>query len=100
MSKTVSRTCKSYSSKLKAKVAIEALSEKMSMLEICKDNNVPKANVLEWKNKLINEAETIYVPLHESSRVVRNLKTEIEEMHKVIGEITIENNFLKKKLKL
>lgn len=100
MSKTMSRTCKSYASKLKAKVAIEALSEKASILEICKENNVPKGNVLEWKNKLINEAETIYVPMHERNRVVRGLKAEIEEMHKIIGEITIENNFLKKKLKL
>ena len=38
--------------------------------------------------------------MHERNRIVRNLQTEIDSMHKIIGEITIENSFLKKKLKL
>jgi transposase-like protein len=53
----MSRICKSYSAKLKAKAAIEALQGETSILEICKENNIPKSNLLEWKNKLINEAK-------------------------------------------
>jgi transposase-like protein len=96
----MSRICKSYNAKLKAKVAIEALQGEASILEICKENNIPKSNLLEWKNKLINEAETLYIPMHERNRVIRNLQQEIDSMHKIIGEITIENSFLKKKLKV
>jgi hypothetical protein len=38
--------------------------------------------------------------MHERNRVIRNLQQEIDSMHKIIGEITIENSFLKKKLKV
>jgi transposase-like protein len=40
----MSRICKSYSAKLKAKAAIEALQGETSILEICKENNIPKSN--------------------------------------------------------
>jgi hypothetical protein len=36
------------------------------------------------------------VPVNEKMKEVRILKTEIEQLHKIIGEITVENNFLKK----
>jgi transposase-like protein len=96
----MSRICKSYNAKLKAKVAIESLNGESSILEICKENNIPKSNLLEWRNKLISEAETLYIPMHERNRTVRHLQQEIDSMHKIIGEITIENSFLKKKLKI
>lgn len=92
-----SRSCKSYDAKLKARVGIEALKGS-SILEICKENNLPKTNVLDWKNKLIEEAESIYCPSDERKKAEKLLKLEIDRLHKLIGEITIENNFLKKKL--
>jgi transposase len=93
------RICKTYDAKLKAKVALEALKGEASILEIAKNNNIPKTNIMEWKNKLNECAESIFTPAHERDKVIRDLNKEIESMHKIIGEITIENNFLKKKLK-
>jgi transposase len=95
----MSRVCKSYDANLKAKVAIEALKGESNILEICKENNIPKTNVLDWKNKLIAEAANLYIPKNEKEKAEKLLKQEIEELQKIIGEITIENSFLKKKLK-
>lgn len=92
-----SRICKSYEAKLKAKVAIEALKG-ANILEICKENKVPKSNVIEWKNKLTSEAESLYISSIEKKKAEKLLTQEIDKLHKIIGEITIENNFLKKKL--
>ncbi len=89
---------KRYDSKLKAKVAIEALKEEKSALELCTQHNIPKTNLHDWKNKLIASAEEIFVPEHEKNKSIRQLKQEIDGLHKIIGEITIENNYLKKKL--
>lgn len=92
-----SRICKSYDAKLKARVAIEALKG-VNILELCKENKVPKSNVIEWRNKLTSEAESLYISSIEKKKAEKLLKQEIEKLHKIIGEITIENNFLKKKL--
>jgi|688.fasta_scaffold2064367_2 transposase len=89
---------KQYDAKLKAKIAIDALKADKTVLELCTQHNIPKANLHDWKNKLIASAEEIFIPEYEKNRVAKQLKQEIEGLHKLIGEITIENNYLKKKL--
>lgn len=93
-----SKKHKSYDAKLKAKVALEVLKNDSDILEICQSNNIPKTNAIDWKNKLIEEASTIFIPPCEKERIVRGLKQEIYNLQNIIGEITVENNFLKKKL--
>jgi len=94
----MSKPYKNYDSKFKAKIAIEVLQNDADILEICKNHNVPKTTVLDWKNKLLEEAASIFIPQSEKEKVVRTFKQDIEIMKRIIGEITIENNFLKKKL--
>lgn len=89
---------KSYEAKLKAKVALAAIKGEESIVEICAANNIPKTTAVEWRDKLVNEAELIFIPLHEREKQAKVLKQEIEILHKMIGEISVENNFLKKKL--
>lgn len=92
----MSKNCKVYDPKFKAKVAIEALKGEASILEISKSHNVAKTNVLDWKNKLIECADNIFVLPHERDKKMKELRKELELMHKIIGEVTVENNFLKK----
>ena len=94
----MTRTCKTYDAKLKAKVAIELLQSKKDVIEIAAAHNLPKSTILEWKEKLLNDAQELFVAQHEKDKQVRKLKETITDLHKVIGEITIENSFLKKKL--
>lgn len=89
---------KYYDSKIKAEVAISALDQSQSLLEIGSKYNVAKTTVIEWRDKLIMDAAEVFVPAHEKARKVRVLEQEIESLQKIIGEITVENSFLKKKL--
>jgi transposase len=89
---------KSYDAKLKAKIAIEVLKNDSDILDICKNHNVPKTNAIDWKNKLVEEASTIFVPPNEKEKIIKSFKQEINTLQIIIGEITVENNFLKKKL--
>jgi transposase-like protein len=92
------RECKSYDSKFKAKIALEILQGKKELIEIAAEYNVPKSTIVEWRDKLLKEAELLFVSPHEKEKQVKKLQSNINELHKVIGEITIENSFLKKKL--
>lgn len=94
----MTRTCKSYDSKLKAKIAIELLQGKIELIEIAAKYNIPKSTIVEWRDKLLQEAEQLFIAPHEKDKQVRKLQSNITDLHKVIGEITIENSFLKKKL--
>jgi len=89
---------RSYDSRFKAVVAISALSNEKSLVELCSEHNVPKSNVIEWRDKLISEASELFIPAHEKDKKMRLLKQEIESLHKVVGEVSVENSFLKKKL--
>jgi transposase-like protein len=92
------RICKSYDAKLKAKVALEAIASKKEIIEISTEHNISKTTICEWRDKLVNEAAEVFVPLYERDKQVKQLKENIEDLHKIIGEVTIENSFLKKKL--
>jgi transposase len=94
----MSKGYKSYDAKLKARIALESMKGDISLVQLCADNKISKTSVIEWRDKLTQEAETIFVPSHEKQKLLNNARKEIETLHKVIGEITVENNFLKKKL--
>ena len=89
---------KYYDSKIKAEVALTALDKSQSLLEIGSKYNVAKTTVMEWRDKLLTDAVEVFVPAHEKAKRVKALEQEIESLQKIIGEITVENNFLKKKL--
>ena len=92
------RVCKTYDAKLKAKVALEAVIAKKELIEISTNYNIPKSTIIEWRDKLINEAVEVFIPAYERDKKNKQLKESIEDMQRIIGEVTIEKSFLKKKL--
>jgi transposase len=92
------RTCKTYDAKFKARIALEAISSSKELVELSAAHNVPKSTIAEWKERLLNEASELFIPSHEKDKKVKQLNEKIKELHNLIGEITIENNFFKKKL--
>jgi hypothetical protein len=59
---------------------------------------VPKTTIIEWRDRLITSAAELFIPVSEKDKKVKFLQQEIDMLHKIVGEITVENNFLKKKL--
>jgi hypothetical protein len=53
---------------------------------------------LNGKKKLEKESHDIFLPISERDKKLKQWQNIIQDLHKIIGEITIENNFLKKKL--
>ncbi len=56
---------KCYDAKTKAQIAVAAMKGEASLLQICADNKVAKTSVVEWRDKLHAEAETIFASTNE-----------------------------------
>ena len=91
-------TKKNYQPEFKAKVALEAIKSQKGTAEICSEYKIPLSNLYEWRDRALGGLPQLFVPESEATKRQRIVQQEIEVLHKIIGEITIENNFLKKKL--
>lgn len=81
---------------LKLKVALEALKGEFSINEIASKHGIHPKQVTDWRDQLLQEGELIFTP----KTSLRRTKTDLEKddlIHK-IGELSLEVDFLKKKL--
>lgn len=88
---------KKYAPELKAKIALESLKSSKSYVELASEYKVPKTNVKEWHNKLVDNAVSIFNNNDALVKKNKSLQNEIANLYNVIGELTVEQNFYKKK---
>jgi transposase len=89
---------KNYEPKFKAKIALEAIKNLKGTAEICSEYKISATNSYDWRDRILGNSYQIFIPEAEHVKKQKLDRQEIESLHKMIGEITIENNFLKKKL--
>lgn len=82
------------STAFKKKVALAALKEDATVQEIACRFGIHATQVHKWKRKLIENADVIF----ESKK--NNFEEKEAKLHEQIGKLTVENNWLKKKLGL
>ncbi len=79
----------------KKKVALEALREDKTMGQLASQHGVHPMQISKWKKELIDGAENVFVG--KRSKPKEEL-VHREELEKKIGHLTVEIDFLKKKL--
>jgi transposase-like protein len=84
-----------FSATFKAKVAIEALQERDTVEVLSKKHNVHPNRILRWKKEGTEHLHKVF-----SSEKNKTDKTEklIDELYKQIGQLKVDNDWLKKKL--
>ena len=87
-----------YAPEFKARVAIEAIKGVKGKAEICSEYKIPATTLCQWIDKVSENMHQIFIPESEYLKKQRLAGEEVEKLHKIIGEMTIENNYLKKKL--
>lgn len=87
-----------YTAEFKAKVVIDSMRGTKSNAELCSNYKIPVTTFQQWKDKALENFYQLFIPESEYTKKEKLAEQEIESLHKIIGEITIENNFLKKKL--
>ena len=88
---------KSYDKSFKAKVALEALKEESTLQELARKYEVHPNQISQWKRQLVKGAAELFERPNKKSEEVRNAEKRDEMLLKAVGEMKIENDFLKKK---
>jgi len=91
------RQRRKFSSEFKLKVIKEALRERLTLSELSSKYELHPNQISNWKNEFLEKAATIMDS--KSSRQLENeQEQELAKLYAKIGQLQIENDFLKKKL--
>jgi len=88
-----------YNSDYKTKVAIAALKEQKTLQEIASEYEIAPSQVTRWKEELISGAGSLFERgLSNEGKLLKEAEEEKSRLHQKIGQLSIEVDFLKKKL--
>ena len=88
---------KKHTAKFKSMVALEAAKETKTLNELASKYEVYPAQISEWKKHLLEGVEEIFSTRQKKDTA---LQKKIEDLYRTVGEITMERDWLKKKLHL
>ena len=87
---------KNFDSSFKAKVALEALQENQTIAEIASKNEVHTNQVGLWKKEAKNRLKELFL----DNRIkTKREKITRDDILKEVGQLKVENEYLKKKYK-
>ena len=86
---------KKYNAEFKAKVALAAIRNEESAAQLAQRFGVHPTMITAWKKALIEGAGNIF-DKDQKSRKKNDAK--VDELHRQIGQLKVENDFLSRKL--
>lgn len=86
---------KRYSSAFKAKVALAALKNEETTAELAQRFGVHPTMITAWKRALLDGAADVFDRGNKSQKLDAK---KIDELHRQIGQLKVENDFLSRKL--
>jgi len=87
---------KKYDANLKAKIALEAIRENMTIAELSNKYSIGPTQIKEWKAALLAQAETVFAK--GNKKPGQDNSEQIAALERKVGQLAIENDFLKKNL--
>jgi transposase len=91
----MSKTRRVFSKDFKAKVVLEALKEKSTIEALAKKHELLPNQISTWKAEAIKNISAVFSI---EKTVVNKNEVPKEKLYARIGELILENDFLKKKL--
>lgn len=89
---------KKFSPELKKRIAVAAIREQQSINEIASAHEVHPVQVRKWKKELLDGAISIFESPKKRETESKHVCQQEGELQKKIGQLTMENDWLKKKL--
>jgi transposase len=91
------RKRRKHSAEFKARVALEALKGMKTVSEIAKEFEIHPVMVGKWKNEMLDRMPELFET--RKSRNDKDSEREQEHLHRKVGQLTMEVDFLEKKCK-
>lgn len=80
-----------HSAEFKARVAMAALSEAKTLAELSSEYGVHQTQIARWKQELIANAPDLF---GKGKKKDDHHEAEVAELHRQIGKLKVENDFL------
>ena len=88
------QTRRKFSAEFKAKVALEAAKEKLTLAELAKKFEVNQVLISRWKAELLENMAVVFSKNAQKNEDNADVNT--EKLFAQIGKLKVENDFLKK----
>ncbi len=85
---------KSYTTEFKSKVALEAIRSDLTINEISSKYQVHPTQINRWKQQALLAIKTNFNGKHDT--LIQNDAKLVDDLYRQIGQLTCENDFLKK----
>lgn len=83
-----------FTAAFKAKVALEAIRERESLSTLSSKYELSQEQISKWKREFLEKSELVFTLEHPD----RKVEKEHQRLKEIIGDLHIENDFLKKNL--
>jgi transposase-like protein len=87
---------RTFSAEFKAKVALEALREQSTLAEIAQKYELHQNQISAWKKEALESMSTVFNDKRRKDKDLQHAQHNIDELHKKVGQLTMERDFLKK----
>lgn len=87
---------RTHSKEFKARVAIDAIRGEKTVQELAQKYEIHPNQVTLWKKQLVENATSVF-DKHGNDKEVDEFERKQEELFSQIGQLKVENDFLKKK---
>lgn len=87
-----------FSSDFKTRVVIEALKERETIEQISRKYEIHPTQINSWKREFLEHAARVFSDKHSPNENGKQQEEVMEKLYAQIGQLKVENDFLKKKL--
>ncbi|ACL75218.1 IS3 family transposase [Ruminiclostridium cellulolyticum] len=90
---------RTFTPEQKTKIVLEVLKEAQTLTKIAAKYEIQPNQLTRWKSEFIKNANRAFsVDADETEQLKQAHEAQIDELHRQIGQLTVERNWLKKKL--
>jgi len=90
-------TRRKFTSKFKTKVVLETLKERQTLAELARKYELQPTQISLWKREFLSNADNVFDSGTKSKKTAE--QEEKEKLLKTIGQLKVENDFLKDALR-